>query len=130
MEKVWTNGAEGHNSKYKRETLLNYGMNRWGLNKASSVGATSELIRECAPSSYEDWVEFYFNEAVQKKKRGIKITQEYLRTLGEELYNFLKMYKVNWPALQKKNALTMFTIWSSIVLTRATLQKSKPYTDN
>ncbi|WP_072544487.1 MjaI family restriction endonuclease [Mediterranea massiliensis] len=86
MEKVWTNGAEGHNSKYKRETLLNYGMNRWGLNKASSVGATSELIRECAPSSYEDWVEFYFNEAVQKKKRGIKITQEYLRTLGEELY--------------------------------------------
>ena len=44
MEKVWTNGAEGHNSKYKRENLLNYGMNRWGLNKARSVGATAELI--------------------------------------------------------------------------------------
>ena len=86
MEKVWTNGTEGHNIKYKRETLLNYGMNRWGLNKASSVGATSELIRTCAPSNYAEWVEFYFDKAVQKKKSGIKIKQEYLRTLGEELY--------------------------------------------
>ncbi len=86
MGKDWINGIDGHNHKYKRETLLNYGMNRWGLNKASSVGATSELIRECAPVNYTEWVEFYFNKAVQKKKGGIKITKKFLHSLGEELY--------------------------------------------
>lgn len=86
MEKEWVNGKEGHNLKYKRETLLNYGMNRWGLNKAQSVGPTSELIRSCAPNNYETWVEYYFNHATQKKKGGIRITREYLHELGEALY--------------------------------------------
>lgn len=86
MEKEWINNIEGHNSKYKRETLLNYGMNRWGLNKAQSVGATSELIRNCASTDYNTWVEYYFNHAVQKKKDGIRITREYLCELGEILY--------------------------------------------
>lgn len=86
MEKEWTNGIDGHNLKYKRETLLNYGMNRWGLNKAQSVGATSELIRECASTDYNTWVKFYFDNAIQKKQGGIRITQEYLHELGEILY--------------------------------------------
>ena len=86
MEKDWINGKEGYNSKYKRETLLNYGMNRWGLNKAQSVGPISELIRKCAPSDYETWIEYYFTNAVQKKKGGIRITREYLSELGENLY--------------------------------------------
>ena len=34
MEKEWVTGSDGENLKFKRETLLNYGMNRWGLNKA------------------------------------------------------------------------------------------------
>lgn len=89
MEKEWINGTEGHKLKYKRETLLNYGMNRWGLNKAQSVGATSELIRDCTPADYESWVEYYFNNATQKKKGGIRITREYLQELGENL--FLKL---------------------------------------
>ncbi len=38
MDKEWILGSEGRNLKFKRETLLNYGMNRWGLNKAQSVG--------------------------------------------------------------------------------------------
>ena len=86
MGKEWINNIDGYNSKYKRETLLNYGMNRWGLNKAQSVGATSELIRNCAPTDYSTWVEYYFNHAVQRKKDGIRITREYLRELGEDLY--------------------------------------------
>ena len=49
MAKEWISGSDGHNLKFKRETLLNYGMNRWGLNKAHSVGSTSELIRTCVP---------------------------------------------------------------------------------
>ncbi len=86
MKKEWISGSEGHNLKFKRETLLNYGMNRWGLNKAYSVGATSELIRSCAPKKFEEWEKFYFNNACQKKKEGIRITREYLKSLGHKLY--------------------------------------------
>lgn len=86
MEKEWISGKEGYNLKYKRETLLNYAMNRWGLNKAQSVGPTSELIRDCAPIDYEEWVEYYFNNAIQKKRDGVRITREYLYELGEDLY--------------------------------------------
>ena len=86
MEKEWITGSDGENLKFKRETLLNYGMNRWGLNKAHSVGSTSELIRTCAPTKYEEWVEFYFTKATQKKKGGIKITRDYIDSLGQTLY--------------------------------------------
>lgn len=86
MPKEWITANEGKNLKFKRETLLNYGMNRWGLNKAHSVGTTSELIRSCAPTSFEDWEKFYFGNATQKKKNGIKITREYIKELGQKLY--------------------------------------------
>jgi hypothetical protein len=86
MPEEWVSGREGRNLKFKREGLLNYGMNRWGLNKASSVGPTSELIRECAPSSFEEWQEFYFSNATQKKHNGVKITRKYFRDLGQKLY--------------------------------------------
>ena len=86
MGKEWLTGSDGANLKFKRETLLNYGMNRWGLNKAYSVGSTSELIRTCAPTKYEEWEEFYFTKATQKKKGGINITREYISGLGQTLY--------------------------------------------
>jgi len=86
MEKQYILGSDGYNLKFKRETLLNYGMNRWGLNKAHSVGSTSELIRTCAPSKYEEWEQFYFMKAKQKKKRGLQITREYITSLGQTLY--------------------------------------------
>jgi len=86
MPKEWLIGSEGRNLKFKRETLLNYGMNRWGLNKAQSVGPSSELIRKCAPSSFEEWESFYFNNATQKKRNGIRITREFIKDLGQKLY--------------------------------------------
>ena len=86
MEKEYISGSDGHNLKFKRETLLNYGMNRWGLNKAHSVGSTSELIRTCAPTKYEEWEQFYFTKAKQKKKDGLQITREYITGLGQTLY--------------------------------------------
>lgn len=86
MNKEWISNTEGHNLKFKRETLLNYGMNRWGLNKAYSVGSTSELIRACAPKSFEGWEKFYFKNAEQKKEDGIRITREYITGLGQTLY--------------------------------------------
>lgn len=86
MAKEYISGTDGYNLKFKRETLLNYGMNRWGLNKAHSVGSTSELIRTCAPSKYEEWEHFYFTQAKQKKKDGLPITREYIAGLGQTLY--------------------------------------------
>ena len=77
---------DGVNKKYHRETLLNYGLNRWGMNKASSVGKTSELIRKCSPSTLQEWEEFYFKNAVQNKKGGVKVTHEYIVELGKTLY--------------------------------------------
>jgi len=72
MAKEWIAGSEGRNLKFKHETLLNYAMNRWGLNKAHSVGKTSELIRACAPSEKKEWEEFYFSNAKQKKEKWYK----------------------------------------------------------
>ena len=86
MSKDYLDGKHEKNLKFKKETLLNYGMNRWGLNKAASVGATSELIRNCSPETYDEWEQYYFGEAAQKKKNGIKITREYLNDLGKRLY--------------------------------------------
>lgn len=81
--------SEGEGYKYKHETLLNYALNRWGLNKAHSVGALSELIRKCSPNDVKDWENFYFAEGYQKKKNGLKITREFIKNLGELL--FLKL---------------------------------------
>ena len=67
MPEEWIVRNEGRNLKFKRETLLNYAMNRWGLNKAHSVGPPSELIRKCAPETGNTWEEFYFENATQKK---------------------------------------------------------------
>jgi len=86
MAKEWIKDKEGRNLKFKRETLLNYGMNRWGLNKAYSVDGTSELIRKCSPKSFVEWDDYYFKNAKQKKKNGIKITREYISELGRKLY--------------------------------------------
>jgi len=86
MTKEWIKGSDNHNLQFQRETLLNYGMNRWGLNKAYSVGSTSELIRSCAPNTYNEWEEFYFLNAKQKKKNGLNITREYIKSLGQTLY--------------------------------------------
>ncbi|MEA2032817.1 MAG: MjaI family restriction endonuclease [Euryarchaeota archaeon] len=86
MVREWIIGREGKNLKFKREALLNYGMNRWGLNKAHSVGTTSELIRISSPSTFEEWENYYFENAKQKKRNGIRITREYLIELGRKLY--------------------------------------------
>lgn len=37
MNKEWIIDSEVRNLKFKRETLLNYGMNRWGLNKLNQL---------------------------------------------------------------------------------------------
>lgn len=88
MAKEWIIGQDGRNLKFKREALLNYGMNRWGLNKAASVGPTSELIRTCSPESFEEW------ETLVGDKKSIKNTEvieeiknESAKRSNDNLYN-------------------------------------------
>jgi hypothetical protein len=90
MAKEWIIGAKGKNLKFKREDLLNYAVNRWKLNRASKVGATSELIRRCSPKTFSQWKKFYFEHAVQKKKRnGEKLTRKLIKKFGQELHGHL-----------------------------------------
>jgi hypothetical protein len=106
MAKKWVKGRDGRNLKFKRETLLNYGMNRWGLNKKYSVGPTSELIRTCAPKSFKEWEKYYFANAVQKKKNGIKITREYIAELGRKLYeNISGVVQNELESIQEKECI-------------------------
>lgn len=86
MTKDYCMETQGEGYRFKHETLLNYALNRWGLNKAYSVGALSELIRTCAPNDFKEWEEYYFTNGKQKKKNGLKITREYITSLGQTLY--------------------------------------------
>lgn len=60
-----------------KEWILNQAMNRWGLNKKTNVGPTSELIRKCAPRSVEQWGEYYYKNAYPRS---------HLEQLGRKLY--------------------------------------------
>jgi hypothetical protein len=74
----------------EKEFLLNYVNRRWGLTKTSKVGEVMALIRECQPTSFKEWEEWYFKNAYTKTKTPIKMTREILRELGERLYAKLK----------------------------------------
>jgi len=86
MSKDYLDSTSGCKKKYKRESLLNFATNKWRLNQNHSIDKTSALIRNCSPDSYEEWVDYYFNNAYQQKKNGLKITREYLNELGKGIY--------------------------------------------
>ena len=61
-----------------KEWILNSATNRFQLNFKRNVGATSEAIRKCSPSSLNEWRDYYF-ENVR--------TQEQIEELGKRLYS-------------------------------------------
>ena len=72
------------------ELLLNYANRRWGLTKTSRVGEVMALIRECQPSTFAEWKEWYFKHAYTKAKYPEKVSRESLQELGNRLYQKLK----------------------------------------
>lgn len=66
--------------KANKEFILNYAMNRWQLNFKRNVGPTSDSIRICNPTSYEEWCNYYF-ENVRSHK--------HLNDLGKRLYSLI-----------------------------------------
>lgn len=63
-----------------KEFILNYAMNRWQLNFKRNVGPTSDSIRICAPSSFQEWEDYYYQNVR---------TEEHLNNLGMKLYDHI-----------------------------------------
>jgi len=79
------------NQKYsmefgKKEKVLNYACQTYQLSRPNKVGAVMALIRECQPSTIDEWKEWYFEKAVTESKSPTKITIESLTELGQRLY--------------------------------------------
>ena len=63
-----------------KEFVLNYAMNRWQLNFKKNVGPTSDSIRICNPSSFEEWSDYYYANVRSK---------EQINHLGRLLYGHI-----------------------------------------
>ncbi len=70
----------------KKEKVLNYTSNNYQLTRPSKVGTVMALIRECQPTSLDEWKSYYFENAYTKTKEPVKVTDEILQELGERLY--------------------------------------------
>ena len=73
-----------------KEFLLNYTNRYWGLTKTTKVGEVMSLIRQCQPKSFEEWENWYFENAFTNTKKPVKVTKETLKELGERLHSKLK----------------------------------------
>ena len=70
----------------KKERVLNYACQTYQLSRPNKVGAVMALIRECQPSSFEEWEKWCFDNAYTESKKPIRITHDSLHELGERLY--------------------------------------------
>ena len=70
----------------KKERVLNYTCQTYQLSRPNKVGAVMALIRDCQPSSFDEWQSWYFENAHTAGKNPTKITVESLHELGERLY--------------------------------------------
>lgn len=70
----------------KKEHVLNYACQLYQLSRPIKVGEVMSLIRQCQPSSYDEWREWYFENAYTKTKNPIKLSIADLTELGERLY--------------------------------------------
>ena len=70
----------------KKEKVLNYTCQTYQLSRPNKVGAVMSLIRECQPTTIQEWERWYFENAYTESKTPTKITSEILRELGERLY--------------------------------------------
>ena len=67
-----------------KEWVLNYTVNRWGLNKKRRLGPTSDSIRICQPESKEDWINCYYTNVRSRDE-----IDELGRLLYQHIYNDL-----------------------------------------
>ena len=70
----------------KKEKVLNYATQTYQLSRPNKVGSVMALIRECQPNTFEEWNQWYFENALTDGRTPLKITKESLTELGERLY--------------------------------------------
>lgn len=78
----------------KKEHVLNYACQLYQLSRPAKVGAVMALIRECQPSSYEEWKEWFFENAYTATKSPVKLSLESLTELGERLYEKIQTFVI------------------------------------
>lgn len=78
----------------KKEHVLNYACQLYQLSRPNKVGAVMALIRDCQPSSLEQWKNWYFENAYTATKNSSKVTRETLIELGERLYNKIQEFVI------------------------------------
>lgn len=83
----------------KKEFLLNHACQLYQLTRPNKVGAVMNLIRQCQPTSIEEWENWYFENAKTEGKTPIRISKESLLELGERLYT--KMTELVIPQIQE-----------------------------
>lgn len=74
----------------KKEHVLNYACQLYQLSRPNKVGAVMALIRECQPTSLQQWKEWYFENAYTDSKVRCKVTMDSIKDLGERLYCKIK----------------------------------------
>ena len=80
-----------------KEHVLNYACQLYQLSRPNKVGAVMALIRDCQPSSLEQWKDWYFENAYTATKdpqKATKVTEESLVELGERLYNKIQEFVI------------------------------------
>lgn len=83
----------------KKEFLLNHACQLYQLTRPNKVGAVMNLIRQCQPSSIEEWENWYFANAKTEGKTPTSVSKESLLELGDRLYT--KMTELVIPQIQE-----------------------------
>jgi MjaI restriction endonuclease len=83
----------------KKEKVLNYACQTYQLSRPNKVGAVMALIRECQPSTIEQWEQWYFENAYTDGKNAFKVTKESMNELGTRLHE--KITEVVIPEWQE-----------------------------
>lgn len=78
----------------KKEHVLNYACQLYQLSRPTKVGAVMALIRECQPSSYQEWKQWYFEHVYTATKTPIKLSLDSLTELGERLYDKIQTFVI------------------------------------
>ncbi|MEY4570823.1 MAG: hypothetical protein RLZ10_16 [Bacteroidota bacterium] len=78
-------------NRFKFEFILNKTAVDHHLTRPSKVGPTIELLYQHNPKTIQEWAEVFYKNSVQKKKdgSGIKVDENYLNSVGDELFRLL-----------------------------------------
>ncbi len=86
---------ETHSKHFgNKEHILNYTCQFYQLSRPSKVGAVMALIRECQPASYDEWKQWYFQNAHTAGRVPVKLSEQSLTELGERLYEKLQQFVI------------------------------------